>query len=525
MPAEYETLILRFRDLVTEDNETIQKHKEIIDSCESVWWAWWKKGNEVTPADEFAALGAKARERPLTIFLVDSGQGKVYKATCVDIIRTTDEKKGSPDKAKTPEYYREQQYYAWFEFTGIEDGTEDELKEYSYVNIKSLFKNEEADYNKFNDKKVYSVHELVQQNRTVWFVRKSKGSDLDNEIVLLNAELVQPSDFREKYHQISGNTLLWLSDLHLADHKFTIKGNSTTKTLAQHLQCCVENFNNIGALLISGDITSCAKRDGFDEAKLLIQDLNRNREFPLNSENIVICPGNHDFEIKNDVLDRTSVPEYVSENEDSIRCFSEFYHSIYNLKPNKFITSGRKLLLPSGCALEIAALNSLILQQYSNFEGHGFISQEQLDFVADKMGWTKNKDSSSIRIVMMHHHYLPTCLNETIDVTRASSVVYDADRLMQWLIKYNVRFLLHGHKHKSFVSQLAYPAESSNGNINIENMQKVTVVGMGGTGAKGSDNKFATVSFDNQKVIFKFYRIYSDESTEDGICQTITIPM
>ncbi len=41
---EFSTVILRFRDLVTEKDATIGRHKEIIKN--NVWWGWWNKGNE-----------------------------------------------------------------------------------------------------------------------------------------------------------------------------------------------------------------------------------------------------------------------------------------------------------------------------------------------------------------------------------------------------------------------------------------------------------------------------------------------
>ena len=72
------------------------------------------------------------------------------------------------------------------------------------------------------------------------------------------------------------------------------------------------------------------------------------------------------------------------------------------------------------------------------------------------MGWMENAETNTVRIAIMHHHYLPTCLVEKIDVRKASSVVYDAERFMQWLVKYNVKILLHGHKHQSFVSKIGH---------------------------------------------------------------------
>ncbi len=520
MPVNFETVILRFRDLVTTEDETIGKHIAVIEDHDYVWWGWWKKGNEKTPVGEFATLKIIANTYPIDIYLVDSGQALVYRATCVDIELETEEKIPSPEKDKTPEYYRDQEYCAWFKLTKIERCEPACLSDFSYVHCKELFCDSNVDYSMFNNKKIYSVQELIQQNRTVWFIKKAQTSDRDNEIVLLSTDIVQPTHFSEKYHQELGDTLIWLSDLHLPDGMFPSKRGTGHSTLAQHLTTCVKNCN-VAGLLISGDITSRAKEDGFQQAQQLLKDINY--EIPaLNSENILICPGNHDFTREASPLPPDTVPAFLYEKTENATGFSNFYRSIYKLSPNQFYASGKKLLLSSGHMLEIAALNSLMIQQYSNFDGHGYLSQEQLDYVAEEMGWNHNGYQNAVRMVMMHHHYLPACYTEAIDVTRASSVVYDANRLMNWLIKYRVKVLIHGHKHQSFVSQVGCPIQPEN-DIMIKNLPHIAVVGMGGTGAAGCENKFATIHFEQNEMVIEFYRIHSDESTPDCICQVVKI--
>lgn len=516
-----DTLVLRFRDLVTADNETITRHNEIISKYGYVWWGWWKKGNEKTPLEKFATLSAKAKENQITVYLVDSGQNLVYEAVCSKIEFRENSKFISPDKTRTPKYYRDQEYFAWFQFTSIKQCNSEKLNEFSYVHCSDLFIDKNTDYSIFNNKKIFSVRELIQQNRTVWFVRKAYETDLDNEIVLLNSTLVQPTHFSEKYYQTSGNSIIWLSDLHLSDGAFEYEKGKQHSTLAQHLKTCVSD-KNVGGLLISGDITSCAKKDGFQKGKILLQDIGR--DVILNSENILICPGNHDFSRESKNLPEETKPSFIYENTNNFQDYSEFYRSIYNLAPNQYFAAGKKLLLSSGHLIEIVALNSVLLQQYPNFEGHGYLSQEQLDFVADKIGWNNTENENSIRLVMMHHHYLPTCYTEIVDANKASSAVYDADRLMNWLTKYNVKVLLHGHKHRSFVSQICYPVDQSK-DITNEGLKRITVIGMGGTGAAGVENKFATLQFDNDMLTVEFYRLYGDESSKDAICQKINISL
>ncbi len=529
MSAYFETIILRFRDLVTEEKGTIRRHQNIISKKDYVWWGWWKKGNEKVPQEEFSLLSVKAKSNPFELYLLDSGQNLVYQATCEGIELTLDQKSSSPEKDKTPEYYRDQKYYVWFKFTKIQCSSEAQLKHFSYVDCQSLFLDENTDYSRFNNKKIYSLSELIQQDRTVWFVRNAQESDLEHEIILLNSSLIQPSHFSAKYYQSSGDTLLWLSDLHLSDHRFEFKKGTPRKTLAQHLCQCISE-QKIGGLLITGDITSRAEKEGFSLAKELIRDFNSEQltadsNFePLGAENIIICPGNHDFAREAGNLAPDADPVFIYDRPENTTEFSDFYKAIYNISPNSYFSTGRKILLSSGYMLEIVALNSLMLQQYPNFDGHGYISQDQLDFVAEKMGWDTAKNETSVRIVIMHHHYLPTCFTEVIDVTRASSAVYDSDRLMNWLVKHKVKLLLHGHKHKSFIAQVNYPMNPEM-DITVQEMRSVTVVGMGGTGAKDIQNKIATVQFKNKTIFLNFYNIYNDGSAEDTINQTIQIPL
>ena len=142
------------------------------------------------------------------------------------------------------------------------------------------------------------------------------------------------------------------------------------------------------------------------------------------------------------------------------------------------------------------------------------------------MGWKDDcNNSKAIRIVMMHHHYLPTCYEEIVDVKRASSAVYDANRLMTWLAKMEVKLLLHGHKHTSFISSISCPSDSSATSLECQNMKNIVVIGMGGTGAPNAENKFATMQFTNSKLVIEFHKLYSDKSSRDFVCQTIEIPL
>lgn len=336
----FKTIILRFRDLITSENGTIEQHKAIIDNHGYVWWAWWRKGGEKTPND-FSLLSTQVKDDPVCVFLVDSGQKILYRAICNDIEVRNSTKIPSPEKDKTPIYYCDQSYYAWFKFTKIEQCDESELKQYSYIHCNDLFDDDNIDFSSFENKRIYSIPELVQQNRTVWFARKAIETDLDNEIILLNADFIQPLNFSKKYHQVPGDTLLWLSDLHLSDNVFEHMSGKLQPTLAQHICSCIGS-KRLAGLLISGDITSRAESSGFQIAKQLLRDINYEVPAHVNSENILICPGNHDFKRATKDLPADSEPSWIYNNDDSTKEFAEFYHSIYKLKPNQYFASGKK---------------------------------------------------------------------------------------------------------------------------------------------------------------------------------------
>lgn len=523
---EFSTIILRFRDLVTENDATIARHKNMIDNKGYVWWGWWNKGNEKAPFEEFSVLRGQVENEWQTLFLMDSGQEKLYKARCSDIRCSPKMKIASPDLECTPDYYHHQNYYAWFKFEDIEECDVSEVRKYTYVKVDSLFVEDHSNYEKFYGKRIYSLKEMIQQNRTLWFVRSySNENDSDYEIKLLNVNVVEPHNFSKQYFETGSDTLLWLSDLHFGvDEVFKIKmENETDVTLTTHISNAYKNFRQLGGIILTGDITSYGKAEGFTVAKEFFSDLNRNLIREFESQNIIFCPGNHDFVRKSEKLG-DKIPEKVSGNASSIKAYKEFYHSVHNIDPNEFMACGRRLLMSTGRTVEIVALNSLFLQQYEDFEGHGYLSEKQLEYIADKMGWNETLQTNSVRIAIMHHHYLPTCLVEKVDVKRPGSVVYDAERLMQWLVKYKFKLLLHGHKHQSFVAKVGHFDQRAK-EINDNNLENIYVIGMGGTGANNCENKFATLTFKEGEIELNFYRIYAD-NTEEGKCiQTVHIPI
>ena len=521
------TIILRFRDLGIEVGQTIERHKRIIEKKKAVWWSWWRKGNEKVPETVLSTFKTRAENTSIEIYLLDSWQKKAYKAVCIDIkFRVENEKTvniPSPDKDLTPEYYRNAEHPAWFKFISIVECPYEELQNYSYVIEKDLFTDPDTDYSMFDGKRIYSIQELIQQNVSMWFGRAHDDEDPAHEIILQNPSIMEPFDFSPNYHELKSNELLWLSDLHCGGESAVpvIQSDKEGETpLSKH----IEKLEDIGGLLISGDITDCGMEKGFDIAEKLLGELNGNVRHPLSSETILFCPGNHDFmRIEEDLL--KSRAERIKKDEMTTRFYADFYRIIHHKAPNEYFACGRKYLMACGRTVEIAALNSVMLQQYQNFEGHGYLSQEQLDYVAENMGWKYKKESAAIRIAVMHHHYLPTCYVEDVAPQKPGSVVYDANRLMAWMNDYNVRILLHGHKHVPFAAMVEMPSILEQ-NCNFGNGKYVYIIGMGSTCVPSSSgNVYAKICFLRDSVNINFYKLSGDNSEQDRLERTITIPI
>ncbi len=116
------TIILRFRDLVTENGGTIAEHRKLLDRHKEVWWGWGMKQYETVPYAILSELGERiaAGDTP-TIFLYDTGQTQLYRATLKDIrVAPLNDVIATPEPTKMPFYYQHGRYPAWYLLTSIE---------------------------------------------------------------------------------------------------------------------------------------------------------------------------------------------------------------------------------------------------------------------------------------------------------------------------------------------------------------------------------------------------------------------
>jgi len=514
--SEAETMILRFRDLSTPEGKTVERHSDIARGPDGyAWWGWWAKGGERVPAELFGELLAKAqRTEGLALYLLDSGRGRLYRATCrgIEWNPVAGKLRPSPEPAKTPEYYRAEEKLAWFKLGPIEPCDID-ITEFAYVRVDAFFISQPSRYKLFYGKRIFSAQELIQQNRSIWFIRKAQPSDPRHQVSLLDGAALSPENFPKNFIQAESRSLLWLSDLHFTEgehnhHAFPLDPKHDSRlSLDRALKAALERRYRdprLGGVIISGDITWKAAPGEFQQAREFI---GRTMSWAdVKPFHFSLCPGNHDvaWSIRPD--DKEA--EIKAARGKAQEAYAGFYADLFNLTPSEYLSCGRRFLLGGVYPVEIVCLNSSVLEQRPGvFQGHGFVGHAQLEEVEREFGWSKHDEQSEsgagqpFRIVVLHHHLVPVTYREQPDPRTIYSVVLDSEAVMRWVVQHRVNLVLHGHMHQPFCVRLSKPVRDHLQD-EVTQWHDFHVIGMGSTGVKrehlgtGGQNTFGVLRFE-----------------------------
>lgn len=535
----FKTMMLRFRDLVTSTGDTIKLHKSIIDEhpTKAVWWGWWAKPGEQCPRDLMNLTVKISRENPLDIYLFDSGQCEIYKATMIGL-STNVVKHICPhsEPPKTPEYYANQSYHAWFEFSVIEKVSEDIIKGFAYSdNIKDFFTNKDS-FKIYERKQVSSLRELQSQDRTIWFLEDFvEGDHLTHEIILSNANVSIPSIFPGRPVDISSGKIIWFSDLHFDEREeFHQFGKNNVRSLD-----LIINQTNVGGaapldiegLIVSGDFTWRATAKEFEMADNFLRNLCSIKKLTI--DGIGICPGNHDVSFSDDYEEEVKealvkyhkmqqgggdlsedewqrlvatdvLPEYKSN-------YQVFFRKITGTSPNKFLSMGKRYLIKNQKIVDVCFLNSNSLQQHKlAFQGQGYVGAEQMSEAEAGMGWNTNKKiSGGFRVVVIHHNLIPVNYTNLPQISAPSGLVYDTQAIFKWCFDNGVDLVLHGHTHERFINKITRKRDDVSNSL--------WIVGLGSTGVikehLEGKNELAELDFNQDEIYITFYDISNNDIT------------
>ncbi len=519
--SETKTLILRFRDLSTVLGGTIASHREIIRRERFTWWGWWSKMGETVPEAVFRQLDQQARVGGgLDLLLMDTGRLQLFRAHCTAIEwKTSLEPFPAPEDGRfTPAYYQGRGCLAWFRLSEIQEEAlpEDTIRKYSYIREDSFFGGAESRYLPFYGKRIASFNEMVPQNRTIWFVRDVRPQDPIHEVSLFDAKRLVPHDFSPVFRQTVSRNLLWVSDLHFSvdgHHGFPETSTASRKSMGRSLQQSLQEdigIKSLAGAIVSGDLTWRSDPAEYRQAQEFLDELRSWTQ--LESYDVMVCPGNHDLAFSADPADKESPVEMAPET--AREAYTRFYREIFFLEPNQFLSSGRKFLLGGAIPVEIACLNSSLLEQHKGlFQGHGYLGDEQLKDAADQMGWSAEPDGPvAFRIAVVHHHLLPVTYREEARRGQIYSVVLDAEALARWVVKHHVRLVLHGHMHQPFCAKVSRPVDPNHPDGG-DGWHGFHVVALGSTGVERTHvgtigkNTFGLLKFERDHLAVEVHTI------------------
>lgn len=468
------TLILRFRDL--DETPTIQAHDSIIRGpSKATWWGWWKKESEPYDAAIFERLESAMQQQggTLPIGLINRQTDGRYIATCASVSFTPNGTPfRSPQPQMTPDYYRGASFDdyrgasfpAWFLLRNIAQITNEEWD--------ALFGG-------------VPLGEPTLIEVPLGDTRRAR--EILNELERpIRSELRVP-------------TILHITDVHFGeDFAFPLR-HRTSPTLRQTLDEQIlegldqAGIDNIGIVVISGDITTKGDPNGFAEARHFLTRLTDGLKLPV--QNVVIVPGNHDI-----WLDSTKVDRSFS-NEQHFRDFIQLVYNSDSLQLNRLYEFRSS---KSDNDILVLALNSVRPRSEATKE-YGYVGRDLYGPLLKELVRLRerraNGQSSAYAVAVLHHHVLPPPLVEEPEEKRPVSLTLDAGELMTDLSMAGVDMVLHGHQHLPFVGSTSR-AQSSQAGWNVGN--SVHVVGGGSCGVRG-DRLYPAMRY-NTIGVYSFQR-------------------
>ena len=481
-------LILRFRDLaVSTPGYTIDQHNELVFAHGYTWWGWWKKQSEHVPVQLWDDILSEINQigGPVTIYLLDTGQRKLYKGKLNGIEFEPGQRHLSPPEEgnRTPTYYQQPgmtaSFYSWFKLSDIEEINSQELHTLSFERVPHDDVVLVAE-DQLVGKRIFEIETLLYfGNVTYWVAKTAQPEDIKLEGLFTRT----PKPIAPDY-VVTAKTryILHLSDLHFGpNHAFEIDNpDAANPSLAQAIMHALPEHNRPGIVVVTGDLTWSGSQDEFEHAYKSLDDLRSS--LGLSTNHFLIIPGNHDVGwIPADSSGPPDSPLYRMANTEAKTAYQTFFRDWYKTNARPDFSVARRFFVAGGPTLDILGLNSAALQQAQGiFAGIGRIPEIAYGEAVKDMGWNEVPRATTYRIILCHHHLLPVVdVERPGDAPMGFGIAMDAGSQLRRARDLEVNLVVHGHQHQPFAGAVSV-ADFYGGNPQSNN--PILILGGGSAG-------------------------------------------
>lgn len=510
-------VVLKFKDKGTKD--TIKEHVDILEKKGSVWWGWWSKDFENLPKRQLQEIQQQLEQdkKKISFYLFHTKKEIMYEAVCDEIIYREDSLQ-CPDE-NVPDYYKDYPIRAWFRFSNIhETNKEDFCEKYTYLEDDLIDEEhkEKLSLSSFAGFRASEIDLFVFQKRTVWFLCDRRKTD--ENAIGINQFGKMIENISKNYFKTLGTRILVLSDLHFTEieqkHAFGLKEGLRKIKLVEAVKNVLEKSDKIiSGMIIAGDFTWCADEKEFKYAEEFIMELMENYDIKRNQ--ILVVPGNHDIAFsKNKTGEFEENKEIEVASREAQANYVDFYNNIFQTRPKEdFMCATRRLLLRNNLPIEIIGLDSNVLQQEEKaFVGQGFVGYKQLNYLSTQMELKDYDDVYSYRILVLHHHIMPAWYQEEPEKNHSYSVLLDSGRVQEFIKKYRIKLVIHGHNHENQFTKITIPKAIDT----EEDDYTYYIMGIGSAGASGNNNVIGILDFDKVGMV-DYTNVQINAKGQDGL--------
>jgi 3',5'-cyclic AMP phosphodiesterase CpdA len=425
------------------------------------WWGWWAKPQEQIPRvvfAHFADLIKGTTPQSLIVYLADSGQSLLWKATITKVeIPAGSDPIDSPESGKTPMYYIARTCKAWFKLTSINPCELSELSALSYEEVPGFI--DDPNSKAFDNKRIFSMEEMLGRlHRTIYFVQPFDSAHHTQHEVKLAVSPRQPAVFSRDPRFRPSNYIIHFSDLHFGKSDFPQGDGPLKKSLTSLLGADLTALGKgrPAAVVVSGDLTWKGNPSEFQEALTFVTMLRSVYDLDPFLD-VLVIPGNHDItwaDQEGEDYDPTSKVHYSGSEAE--RNYQDFFTRTIGILPNKYLSMGRRYLLQNFVTVDLLGLNSCRVENQA-FSGYGYVGLDQLTDGASSMGWSKETSRVTYRMAFLHHHLIPVNPVEESAKNHDYSLTLDAGQLLYKIGELGVDCVGHGHQHQPFLSSISKP--------------------------------------------------------------------